>query len=424
MEAGVGRWLDLEAEVVSLSHDFSLWPLASREERKVFLVKNKRVTIIVLDSVGVGELPDAAAYGDTGSNTLAHTATAVGGLHLPHLGAMGLGNVIPVAGVLPVAAPRAAYGKMAEVSAGKDTTTGHWEIAGLILDRPFPTYPEGFPPEVIKPFEQATGRKVLGNKPASGTEIINELGTEHLRTGRPIVYTSADSVFQIAAHEEIIPLERLYEYCRIAREILVGKHGVGRVIARPFVGEPGSFARTPDRRDFSLPPPRPTLLDAVKASGMEVAGVGKIEDIFAGQGLTQAVHTEDNRDGVEKTLALMEEDFPGLIFTNLVDFDMRYGHRNDPPGYARALEEFDAFVPQLQELTGPGQWLVITADHGCDPTTSSTDHSREYVPLLVFGPEVEPRSLEVRESLADVAASAARFLGVPWGGPGKSWEEL
>lgn len=388
------------------------------------MVRGKRVTIIVLDSVGVGELPDAAAYGDAGSNTLAHTAAAVGGLHLPNLEAMGLGNIVPVAGVPPAVAPWAAYGKMAEVSPGKDTTTGHWEIAGLILDRPFPTYPEGFPPEVIEPFERATGRKVLGNKPASGTEIIKELGEEHMRTGRPIVYTSADSVFQIAAHEEVIPLQQLYEYCLIAREILVGEHGVGRVIARPFVGQPGSFVRTANRRDFSLPPPRPTLLDAVKTCGMEVAGVGKIEDIFAGRGLTRAVHTEDNRDGIEKTIALMEEDFAGLIFTNLVDYDMRYGHRNDPQGYARALEEFDAFVPRLQELAGPGQWLVITADHGCDPTTPGTDHSREYVPLLVSGPEVEPRFLGVRETFADVAASVARFLGVPWEGPGKSWEEL
>lgn len=383
----------------------------------------RRATIIVLDSVGVGELPDAAAYGDVGANTLAHTAAAVGGLHLPHLAAMGLGSIIPVAGVSPATVPRAAWGKMAEVSAGKDTTTGHWEIAGLILDRPFPTYPQGFPPEVIESFERAAGRQILGNKPASGTEIIKELGEEHMRTGRPIVYTSADSVFQIAAHEEVIPLEQLYAYCHMSREILRGEHGVGRVIARPFVGEPGSFVRTANRRDFSLPPPRPTLLDAVKAAGLEVAGVGKIEDIFAGRGLTRTVHTEDNQDGIEKTIEFMTEDFAGLIFTNLVDFDMRYGHRNDPEGYARALEEFDAFVPRLQTLTGPGQWLVITADHGCDPTTPSTDHSREYVPLLVFGPEVAARGLGVRATFADVAASVAHFLGVPWDGPGNSWEE-
>lgn len=381
----------------------------------------KRVTIIVLDSVGAGELPDADRYGDAGSHTLAHTAAAVGGLHLPHLEELGLGCITPVQGVACVPRPRAAYGKMAERSAGKDTTTGHWEIAGLILEHAFPTYPEGFPPEVIAAFSRRIGRPVLGNKPASGTVIIEELGAEHLRTGFPIVYTSADSVFQIAAHEEIISVEELYRYCRIAREILVGEHGVARVIARPFTGRPGAFHRTERRRDFSLPPPAPTVLDRIKEKGREVYGIGKIEDIFAGRGLTRAIHTTGNLDGIQATCRALEEEFVGLIFTNLVDYDMLYGHRNDPAGYARALEEFDRHLPEIMQRVGRDEVLIITADHGCDPTTPSTDHSREYVPLLVYGEKagLPAVNLGIRSTFAGVAATLAGWFGLDWTGPGR-----
>lgn len=381
----------------------------------------KRATIIVLDSVGVGELPDAGRYGDAGSHTLAHTAAVVGGLHLPHLEEFGLGWITPVQGVACVPRPKAAYGKMAEQSAGKDTTTGHWEIAGLILERAFPTYPDGFPPGVIEAFSHRIGRPVLGNKPASGTVIIEELGVEHLRTGYPIVYTSADSVFQIAAHEEIIPVEELYRYCLVAREILVGEHGVARVIARPFVGRPGAFHRTERRRDFSLPPPAPTVLDKIRETGREVAGIGKIEDIFAGRGLTRATHTTGNLDGIQATCRALEEEWEGLIFTNLVDYDMLYGHRNDPAGYARALEEFDCHLPEVMQRLGRDEVLIITADHGCDPTTPSTDHSREYVPLLVYGEKagLPAVDLGIRSTFADVAATLAGWFGLDWAGPGR-----
>ncbi|MDQ0286602.1 phosphopentomutase [Desulfofundulus luciae] len=374
-----------------------------------------RLTLIVLDSVGIGELPDAAQYGDAGSNTLANTARAVGGLNLPYLGRLGLGNIAPIEGVPPVDRPQAAYGRMAEASAGKDTTTGHWEIAGLLLERPFPVYPNGFPPEIIRPFEERIGRPVLGNKAASGTVIIEELGPEHMRTGYPIVYTSADSVFQIAAHEEIIPVEELYRMCRIARELLTGDHAVGRVIARPFVGRPGAFKRTDRRRDFSLPPPGPTVLDLLLENGFSVLAVGKIEDIFAGKGITEAVHTEGNMDGVDQTLACMRRLERGLIFTNLVDFDMLYGHRNNPRGYADALEAFDRRLPEILHATRPDEVLIITADHGCDPTTSSTDHSREYVPLLVYGQRVKPGvNLGTRNTFSDVAATVAELFGLSY----------
>jgi phosphopentomutase len=315
---------------------------------------------------------------------------------------------------------------MAERSAGKDTTSGHWELMGLILDRPFPVYPDGFPPEIIGAFEQAIGRPVLGNRPASGTEIIAELGEQHLRTGYPIVYTSADSVFQIAAHEEVIPVEDLYRYCLIARRLLAGKHGVGRVIARPFLGRPGAFYRTARRRDFSLPPPRPTLLDRLKEHGHEVVGIGKIEDIFAGRGLTRIYHTEDNQDGVAKTLEALKQSASGLVFTNLVDYDMLYGHRNDPVGYARALEQFDARVPEIISALRPRDFLVITADHGCDPTTPGTDHTREYVPLLALvAGNGEARDLGTRETFADVAATLAEVFGLPAPEAGTSfWGEM
>jgi phosphopentomutase len=374
-----------------------------------------RLTLIVLDSVGIGELPDAERYGDRGSNTLANTARAVGGLNLPNLGRLGLGNILAIEGVPPVKQPLAAYGRMAEASAGKDTTTGHWEIAGLLLERPFPVYPHGFPPEIIEPFEKRIGRPVLGNRAASGTAIIEELGEEHIRTGYPIVYTSADSVFQIAAHEEVIPVDELYRMCRVARELLTGPHAVGRVIARPFVGTPGAFKRTDRRRDFSLPPPAPTVLDLLTQNGYPVLAVGKIEDIFAGRGITEAIHTKDNMDGVDRTIACMRRLERGLIFTNLVDFDMLYGHRNNPRGYAAALEAFDRRLPEILSAVRADEVLIITADHGCDPTTSSTDHSREYVPLLVYGPLVEPGvNLGTRSTFSDVAASVAEFFGLSY----------
>jgi phosphopentomutase len=377
------------------------------------LSENARVTLIVLDSVGVGELPDAERYGDAGSDTLANTAQAVGGLRLPNLQRLGLGNIHAILGIPPEAAPQGAYGRMAELSAGKDTTIGHWEIAGVVSPKPLPTYPHGFPPGVIAEYERRIGRKTLGNYPASGTVIIDELGPEHVRTGYPIVYTSADSVFQVAAHEEVIPIEELYRICRIAREMLTGEHNVGRVIARPFVGPPGAFQRTDRRRDFSAPPPQRTLLDHVVQAGQMVWAVGKIEDIFAGQGISHAVHTHDNADGVDQTLEALRQAGHGLIFTNLVDFDMLYGHRNNAPGYAAALQAVDARVPELLGALRGDDVLVFTADHGCDPTTPSTDHSREYVPLLVYGQSVRPGvDLDTRASFADLGATIAEWLGL------------
>ena len=372
-----------------------------------------RVTLIVLDSVGAGALPDAGHYGDTESNTLAHTARAVGGLKLPNLERMGLGNILEVDGVPPVAKPAAAYGKMAEQSAGKDTTTGHWEIAGVILERPFPVYPHGFPVDLIREYEERIGRPVLGNKVASGTIIIDELGAEHMATGFPIVYTSADSVFQVAAHEEVIPLDELYQICRVAREMLTGKHAVGRVIARPFEGRPGAFKRTTNRHDFSLKPVGKTLLDLLKENGWPVVAVGKIEDIFAGEGITRAIHTRGNADGVDQTLKAMGESERGLIFTNLVDFDMLYGHRNNPRGYADSLEDFDRRLPEIERALHMNELLMITADHGCDPTVAGTDHTREYVPLLVYGRSL-PGGLDlgIRETFADVAATVADSFGL------------
>ena len=379
----------------------------------------KRVILLVLDSVGMGQMPDAHLYGDAGSDTLRNTARAVGGLNLPYLASLGLGNLAealgePILGVRPVSLPLAAYGRMAEKSQGKDTTTGHWEIAGIIMDNPFPTYPHGFPPEVISPFEKAIGTRILGNKPASGTEIIEELGEEHVRTGYPIVYTSADSVFQIAAHEDVIPVPRLYEICGIARSILTGEHGVGRVIARPFAGAKGSFQRTERRKDFSMMPPRKTLLDYVKDAGMDVIGVGKIEDIFAFQGLTQSDHTGNNKETMESvTEFVRKEDESGLIIANVIDFDMLWGHRNNPQGYARALEDVDDMIRNLAECLKKGDVLAITADHGCDPTTPSTDHSREYVPVLVYGRLIKPGVfLGTRSTFADLGKTVADLLGI------------
>lgn len=381
-----------------------------------------RVILLLLDGVGIGELPDAADYGDEGHNTLVNLAKAVGGLNLPTLQRLGLGNIADIAGVLPANNPQGCYGKMREVSAGKDSTTGHWEIAGVIRTKPFPTYPNGFPSEIITAFERAIGRKVLGNKPASGTVIIEELGEEHLRTGYPIVYTSADSVFQIAAHEDIVPVEQLYEWCKIAREILRGEHEVARVIARPFVGSPGAFQRTPRRKDFSVPPPYPTLLDTLTEAGLRVVTVGKVDDIFAGRSIAQAVHTTDNRDGMAKVAEWCLSDNFDFLWCTLVDFDTQYGHRNNPTGFAQALAEFDAWLREFLPTLRDNDLLLLTADHGNDPTTQSTDHSREHVPLLAWMPTMrEGKPLGVRKTFADIAATVAAFLGVAWQGAGEGF---
>ena len=377
-----------------------------------------RIILIIIDGFGVGELPDASHYGDRGSDTMGHIAAQVG-LNIPHLEKMGIGNIKKIKGLTPAKAPLASFGMMAERSVGKDTTSGHWELMGVVLDRPFPTYPEGFPPEIILPFEKAIGKKILWNRPASGTEIIKKLGQEHLRSGCPIVYTSADSVFQIAAHKDVIPLKELYEMCLIARRLLGGKHGVARVIARPFLGQPGNFTRTPERRDFSLPPPQETLLDKLTQAELEVTGIGKVEDIFAGSGLTRVIHTRNNQEGMKQTIRHTKKRGSGLIFTTLTDFDTLYGHRNNAPGYAKALEEFDSILPGLEEAKHPEDMLIITSDHGCDPTTPSTDHSREYVPLLVWGERVKRGvNLGVRASFADVGKTIAevfKIKGLPHG---------
>lgn len=382
----------------------------------------KRVILIVLDSVGCGDAPDAAAYGDEDANTLGNTSRVVGGLNLPNLEKLGLGHTTQIVGVLPVADTVGVYGRLTEVSAGKDTTTGHWELAGVVLERPFPTYPLGFPATLISDFESRIGRKTLGNYPASGTEILKELGEEHMQTGHPIIYTSADSVFQIAAHEEIIPIDELYRLCEIARDLLTGEHAVGRVIARPFIGQPGSFTRTERRKDFSLDPHTETILDVLKAAGLEVIGVGKIEDIFAHRGLTQSNHTGNNMAGVDAILDFLGEDTSGLIFANLVDFDALYGHRLDPQGYAAALEAFDRRLPEIMGQMRPDDVLFITADHGNDPTSTSTDHSRERVPFLAYGPGIKhAHHLGTRATFADVAATVADLLDITWRGPGQSF---
>jgi phosphopentomutase len=384
-----------------------------------------RVTLIVLDSVGCGDAPDAAVYGDDGSNTLGNIARAVGELRLPNMGKLGLGNLTQISGVQPTQSTSGAFGRLTETSAGKDTTTGHWELAGVILDRPFPTYPNGFPPDLMAEYEARIGRRTLGNYPASGTEILKELGEEHLRTGKPIVYTSADSVFQVAAHDEIISTAELYRYCEIARELLTGEHAVGRVIARPFVGGPGNFTRTEGRRDFSLEPLEDTILDSLKASGRSVMGVGKIEDIFAHRGLTKSNHTGNNMAGVDAVIKFLETDERGLIFANLVDFDSLYGHRNDPTGYAAALEAFDRRLPEIISCMHARDVLMITADHGNDPTTPGTDHSRERVPIMIVGKAISQNTnIGTRASYADVAATIADLLGCHWSGAGDSFANL
>jgi phosphopentomutase len=376
----------------------------------------KRGIIIVLDSVGIGAQPDAGLYGDEGSNTLGHIHKELKDLpwfSLANLERLGLGHIDGVDYLNKSHPAIGSFARMMELSKGKDTTTGHWEIAGIVLDKPFPVYPDGFPTEIMQSFEEAIGRKTLGNFPASGTQIIADLGAEHMKTGFPIVYTSADSVFQIAAHEEVIPLETLYDMCQKARRILTGEHAVGRVIARPFLGSPGDFRRTENRRDFSLTPIRKTILNYAAEHGYEVRAVGKIEDIFNRSGITHAVHTGGNMDGVERTLAWLKEDFSGILFVNLVDFDMLYGHRNNVEGYGKALTELDGRLPEIINAMKDDDILFITADHGCDPSTESTDHSREYTPLLVYGKKVKAGiNLGTRKGFSDIAATIAEYLNV------------
>jgi len=369
--------------------------------------------LVVLDGVGAGENPDAAAYGDAGASSLEHCAQAVGGLSLPNLGRIGIGNITPILGTPPADHVLGAYGRMSEMGAGKDSTTGHWEMTGVVLQKPLPTYPHGFPSDLVAAYEQAIGRKVIGNKPASGTEIIKELGTEHLRTGSPIVYTSADSVFQVAAHQDVIPLEELYHICHIARDMLTGDNAVGRVIARPFIGTPGHFTRTEHRRDFSLAPTGTTLLDLLKANGKDVIGIGKIEDLFAGRGLTQRDHTETNREGMAASLHWLERDFSGLLFVNLVEFDMLWGHRRDSQGYAQALRDVDAWFGQVMQVMRPGDAIFFTGDHGVDPTYRGTDHTREHVPMLAYGASVRPDiNVGVRSTFADLGQTLAEAFHV------------
>ncbi len=382
----------------------------------------KRAIIIVMDSVGMGELPDAEKYKDKGSNTLGNISRSIEGFSLPHLQKLGLGNIDGMSGFTKDPNPSGSFARMAEVSAGKDTTTGHWELSGIILKKPFPVYENGFPPDIIENFENITGRKTLGNIAASGTEIINSLGDEHVRTGYPIVYTSADSVFQIAAHEDIIPPDELYDMCRKARNLLNGEHAVGRVIARPFTGKSGSYTRTSRRHDFSLEPIEATMLDFAANKGLYVKAVGKINDIFAGKGITHSVHTTCNMEGVVKTVEFMKESFSGIIFTNLVDFDMLYGHRNNVKGYADALIEFDNRIPDILDNMDDNDILFITADHGCDPTTPSTDHSREYVPLLVYGKRLlNGINLGTRKTFSDLAATVEDYLETERSANGESF---
>lgn len=384
----------------------------------------KRVFLIVLDSCGVGAAPDAADFGDAGSNTL-RSCAQTGALRIPNLISAGIGNMDGVDYLPSVSAPRGAVARLREASMGKDTTIGHWEIAGVVSPTPLPTYPQGFPREVLDAFEAATGRGVLCNLPYSGTDVIRDYGKKHLETGKWIVYTSADSVFQVAAHEGKVPLEELYDGCRKARAILQGRHGVGRVIARPFVGDPETgFTRTSNRHDFSLEPPGKTMLDAVKEAGLASIAVGKIQDIFAGRGTTEYVYNKSNADGMAHALHYARQDFRGLCFVNLVDFDMVYGHRRDPLGYARALSEFDAWLGDFcKELTA-GDIVMITADHGCDPCyTATTDHTREYVPLVALGPEVKSVNLGTRNTFADIAATVTELLGVPYETPGFSFAQ-
>lgn len=375
----------------------------------------KRVFLIVLDSVGIGELPDAADYGDTGAHTLGHIAAHRNGLQVPNLARLGLGHIEPLQGVPADAPAAAAFGKMKEISRGKDTSTGHWEIMGLEVKTPFKTWPSGFPDSLIKPFSERIGRGVLGNKPASGTEILEELGAEHMRTGDVIVYTSADSVFQVAAHEEVVPLEELYRICEVARELtLDDEHSVVRVIARPFIGEPGHFTRTANRHDYSVSPPGETVMNRLKNAGLDSIALGKISDIYAGEGVSDSIKTKSNMDGVDKLLDVMKRDFHGLAFVNLVDFDALYGHRRDPQGYGDAIEAFDARLPEILAALSPDDLLIVTADHGNDPIHHGTDHTREYVPLLVYHTAMKSPGpdLGIRQTFADIGATIAENFGV------------
>lgn len=381
-----------------------------------------RVILIVLDSAGVGELPDASEYGDEGSNTLGNIVKGCNGIKLPNMEDIGMGKIDGIDYLQVPQSITGSYGRMAEVSKGKDTITGHWEIAGLQLEHPFPTYPDGFSRHILDRFQQLTGRGILGNCAASGTEIIKEYGEEHMKTGKLIVYTSADSVFQIAAHEEVVPVEELYVICQKARDMLQGENMVGRVIARPFTGEPGSFSRTANRKDFSAEPIADTILDKLQQKGLAVIGVGKIEDIFSGKGITAAEHTKNNTDGIDVTIKFVKENNKGIIFTNLVDFDMAYGHRNNAEGYKQALEEFDARLPEIIAAMRDEDMLIITADHGCDPTTPSTDHSREYVPVLLYGKNIKRDvNLGTRKTFSDLACTIADIFGMEHTFPGESF---
>lgn len=384
-------------------------------------MKVNRVILIVLDSVGIGALPDAHLYNDVGSNTLGHIAEFYPKLHLPNLIAMGLGNIDPSNALAKTSKPTAAYGKAIEQSAGKDTTTGHWEICGIVLDKPFPTFPNGFPKEFMDRFEATIGTRTIGNKTASGTTIINELGEEHLRTKYPIVYTSADSVFQIAMHESVYPIEVQYKICQAARDMLIGNYEVGRVIARPFIGEPGNYTRTSRRKDFSVIPPD-TVLDAIQKDNKTVLSIGKIVDIFSGKGISSYTKTANNQEGITETIKAIEKPSDGLIFTNLVDFDMLYGHRRDIIGYAKALMEFDEQVPALLNTLKKDDLLIITADHGNDPSAPGNDHTREYIPILTYGTMVKAgKNIGTRQSFADIAATIAEALGIDFRAPGESY---
>ncbi|HHX60755.1 MAG TPA: phosphopentomutase [Epulopiscium sp.] len=374
----------------------------------------KRVIWIVLDSVGMGEMPDAHLFGDVGANTIGNISEKLGGLHMPNMQSLGLGNIQGMKGVESVSSPKGSYARLAELSMGKDTTTGHWEMVGIHTKDGFPTYPQGFPKDIIAEFEAKTGRKSFANYASSGTEIIEKLGQKHVETGKLIVYTSADSVFQIAAHEDVVPLEELYEICLIAREMLKGEHAVARVIARPFEGTEGNFTRTPNRRDFALLPPHKTTLDYLKDADLDVVAVGKIEDIFAGQGITKAIHTTSNMNGVDVTIDEIKQDSKGLIFTNLVDFDMKWGHRNDYVNYGKALEEFDTRLPEILSHMNDDDMLFITADHGCDPTFPGTDHTREYVPFLAYGKNIKENiDMKTRKSFADIGQTICEIFNLP-----------
>ncbi len=377
-------------------------------------MKIERIAVIVIDGVGAGESPDASEYGDSGSNTLSNTARVLGGLDLPNMGEMGIGNITPMEGVPPREKTWGAYGKCQEISKGKDSVTGHWELMGVEVKEPFPTYPNGFPKEILDEFKQLTGLDVLGNKPASGTEIIKELGEGHVRTGKPIVYTSADSVFQIAAHEDVIPIDELYRLCEISRKMLTGKHAVGRVIARPFIGDNAeSFTRTKRRHDYPLLAPTDTMMDTLIKEGHKVYATGKIDDLFGNRGITKTHHSVFNMESIQALVDFLDEDFTGLLFANLVEFDMTFGHRNDVEGFGQKLEEFDAFIPTIRNKMRNTDIAMIVADHGVDPTTESTDHSREYIPLLVFGKQVKNNvNLGIRQSFADVAATIGEVFSV------------